>query len=110
MSTIVYMKKNDRLPLLRVALKDSSGSALSLSGASVKFRMRKKGATDLKVDASASVIDAATGIAQYSWAAGDTDTPGKYDYEFVVTIGGLAETTPSQGYGQLIVADVLHGP
>lgn len=95
----IYLKKNDRLPVLRATLLGPTGAAVDLSTASsVRFRMRRRGASVLKVDALATVVDAAAGIVQYQWASGDTDTEGQYDCEFVVTIGGLVETVPSSGY------------
>lgn len=94
----VYMKKGDRLPLLRASLTGADGVALNLTAASVVFRMRPRGGSALKVNSSATVVDAVNGVVQYGWGATDTDTEGLYDGEFVVTVGGLVETVPSSGY------------
>lgn len=101
----IQLKKNDRLPLARAELTDANGAALDLTGATVTFKMRRWGTETLKIaSASATVIDAPGGVVQYSWAAGDTDTPGTYDGEFVVTYGGLPMTVPG-GNTVLVVID-----
>lgn len=95
----VNMKQNDRLPVLQATLNGHDGNPLDLTTASgVVFRMRSRVTGVVKVNAAAAVTDAANGVVQYSWAAGDTDTPGVYDGEFRVTIGGLVETVPSSGF------------
>lgn len=103
----VTMKKGDRLPLLRATLVDSDGAPLPLAGASVLFRMAPVLGGALKVNAAAAIIDAALGIVQYSWGATDTDTEGAFNGEFVVTIGGLAETVPGSGYVLIAIEPAL---
>lgn len=51
------------------------------------------------VDARATITDAATGTVQYVWQSGDTDEPGTYRTEWVVTTNSGAEATfPDDGY------------
>lgn len=105
--TTFTIKQNDRLPKLRATLLDGSGSAIDLTGAGVVFRMRPRAGGALKINASATVVSAAAGIAEYAWAAGDTDTAGLFDAEFVVTLAGLAQTVPASGYVLVLVEPPL---
>lgn len=95
----VTMKKNDRLPALRAELTGADGTALDLTAATVVFRMTPYSGGARKIDdQSATIVDAANGVVSYAWGASDTDTPGLFKGEFVVTIGGLPETVPSSGF------------
>lgn len=58
---------------------DIDGRPLDLTGATVKFNMRYKVSSDLKVDdASANVVDAQEGSVSYDWESTDIDEPGEY--------------------------------
>jgi len=107
------IKRNDTLPYLRRQLTDSDGVAIDLSTyhsglGTVMFNMRRDtaadiGATTPKVHAAASVVDASTGIVEYRWVAGDTDTTtvggALYAGEFEVTFAdGKIETFPGTSY------------
>lgn len=86
------MYVGDRLPKIRRTLQ-LDGAAVDLTGASLRFRMRKDGASANAVDAVATIVTPASGIVEYAWAEGDTSTPGVYTAEWEVTFaGGLAET------------------
>lgn len=89
-------KKGDRAPALTLQALDLAGDPLDLTGAtSPVFLMRLLGASANTVDrATATVVDAATGVVSYSFAAGDVDTPGTYRAEFEVTLSGLPLTIP----------------
>jgi len=51
------------------------------------------------VDAQATITDAANGVVEYAWQSGDTDEPGTYRTEWVVTTSSGAEATfPDDGY------------
>lgn len=90
------IKRNDRRPRYRVNL-TTDGTPADLSAAtSVKFLM-KQGST-LKVSQPATIVDPLTGLVEYAWAAGDTDTPGEYNVEFEVSWGLETQTFPSVGY------------
>lgn len=84
--TTVYMNQNDTGPDLRVVIKGADGVATDLTNASsVVFHMRLVNGTTLKVNASATIETAASGIVRYVWQSGDCDTVGLYDAEFQVT-------------------------
>lgn len=94
-----YIKQNDTSPALGATLKDGDGNAVDLSGATVRFHMRARGATTAKVDAAATVTGASTGEVSYAWIAADTDTAGKFQAEFEVTYADTTvETFPNNGY------------
>lgn len=69
---------------------------LDLTGASVKFQMRKSDDKRFTVNATATVTDAANGRASYSWGPNDLSTPGTYEIQWEVTYpGGRVQTTAS---------------
>lgn len=103
-------KKNDLLPILSVTLQDANG-AVDLSGAtSIKFQMILKanmGGTP-KVDAAAVADpDQVTnkGLITYTWASGDTDTPGTYLGEFEALYGTSPLTFPNDSYYIIAIVD-----
>lgn len=101
-----YIKQNDTVPSLRAALKNGSGDAVDITGATCQFHMRTLGQTTVTVDASAQIIDEETGIVQYNWVADDTDTIGSYQAEFEVTYpDGTIETFPNNGYIRVEITD-----
>ena len=104
MATVFDLKQDDIFPALRARLRDGRGTAIDLSLATVAFRMRATGGA-LKIDdAACDVVDAAGGIVEYQWAAGDTDTPGTYDGEFVISYAGGVQTVPATGYVSIVVS------
>jgi hypothetical protein len=90
------IKRGDRRPRYRVQL-TSDGDPVDLTGVtSVRFIM-KTGST-IKVDEAADIITAASGIVEYAWAAGDTDTSGDYNVEIELDWSGEKQTFPNSGY------------
>lgn len=75
----------DRLPQIAATLQDASGTAVNLTGATVKWRMRLVGEDTYTVDAAAVVDSAAGGTVHYVWAAVDVDTAGHYFGHWFVT-------------------------
>lgn len=89
------IKQNDTSPSLQATLTTAAGTAISLTGASVKFHMKSLDGT-MKVDAAMTVTNANNGVVQYDWQTGDTDTVGSYAVEFEVTYGdNTIETFPN---------------
>lgn len=81
--------KDDRLPSLVGVCVDFEGNIVDLSAAvSVKFQMRLQESETWKVDAAATISDAAGGELTYAWAAVDVDTSGEYLGRFLVTFAG----------------------
>lgn len=95
------IKRNDTLPKIEATLQQNS-IVYDLTGSTVKFIMKKTGAASAKVDAAATVVDAAGGQVEYTWddGVGDTDTEGTYNGEFEVTTGaGEVLTFPNGADG-----------
>ena len=92
MATTFYIKQGDTKPSLSAQLL-SDGSAVDLTGATVKFHM------GTIIDATATIVDAATGNVRYDWVTADTETAGLFRAEFEVTFSdGTVETFPNDGY------------
>ena len=93
-----HIKALDQLPVLSATLENGAGEAVSLAGVQgVRFLMRAmRGATSPKVNGAASVDDAIAGKVHYDWQSSDTDTPGGYRGEWLVTFSdGRSERFPN---------------
>ena len=60
-------------------------SVANLTGATVKFKMKKTDATTLAIDATCTAVTALTGIFKYTVASGAFATIGAYEAELEVT-------------------------
>lgn len=58
---------------------------IDLTGASVRFQMRRPDDDRYTVNAAATVVDAAQGTVSYSWGVRDLSVPGEYDAQWEVT-------------------------
>lgn len=101
------IKRLDLLPLLRVQLMDPSGASADLTGATVVFNMATPDLVPKIARGAVTVIDAATGVVEYAWASGDTDTAALYLAEFEATYSGKALTYPNNGYFRVMVGSDL---
>ena len=102
MSSTFKIKRNDTSPAISQQLLDSDGNAVDITGATIKFLMARRG--PLKVNGTATIVTAATGMVKYQWVAADTDTVGLYQIEWEVTYsGGGVETFPNEGYNYVHV-------
>jgi hypothetical protein len=109
MSSAYFIKRNDTKGTIECNLLDGDSTAVDLTGATVKFLMRREGRSGVKVNSAASVVgDPAAGVVSYQWEAADTDTAGDYEGEFEVTFSdGRVATFPSDGYVPVtVLADV----
>lgn len=101
-----HIKQNDTAPAIAEQLFDGLGVVVNLSGASVKFMMEAPGAGTPKVNAAATITDAALGKVSYTWLAANTDTPGDYLACWQVTFsGGAVETFPNSDWQKVRVKD-----
>ncbi len=76
--------QSDTRPFFAVQILNRvTNAAVDLTGATVTFYWRRKGAASAKVAAGACTLtDATNGKVEYRWAATDLDEPGLYDAEF----------------------------
>jgi len=101
------MKTGDTAPILQATFTDANGSAVSITGATVKLIVANL-AGSVVMNKSMSIFNGAGGIAEYEWQAGDTDTPGTYKVEFEVTYAtGEVESFPNTGYEMLVIKEDL---
>lgn len=101
-----YIKQNDTSPAMLASLQDANSAAIDITGATVRFHMRLIGSTDVKIDASAVILNQLNGQVRYDWDASDTDTFGAYHAEFEVTFSdGSIETFPNDEYIRVEIID-----
>lgn len=104
----VTMKAGDRLPIMTAKLVDENGAAVNLTGATVRFIMRPKFQSSVKINAAATILAALTGDVKYEWAALDTDTPGSYRGEWEVKFSdGRVATFPNGAYTEIEIYQQL---
>lgn len=103
------IKANDRLPSIQASLL-SAGTPVDLTGASsVKFILTSAVGATPKVNATAVIVDAVTGVVRYDWLAIDTAVAGSYLAEWQVTwtTGTKPQTFPTASYHSVdILADL----
>ncbi len=103
-----YWKQNDTAPAIAEQLLDGTGAAVALTGASVKFMAWFPGDAAVKVNAAATITDAANGKVSYTPNSTDTNTIGDLMVEWQVTFaGGAVETFPNSGHQKVRVTDDL---
>jgi len=99
------IKANDRLPSIQATL-----SADLTTATGVNFIMKSAQGNTIKVNAAATVVDAAAGVVRYDWLAVDTATPGSYQAEWQVTWPGpKKQTFPTLTYHTIDVLADLDG-
>jgi hypothetical protein len=59
------------------------------------------------VDAVATVVTATDGKVEYAWAGTDTDTPGTFDADWLVTYGSNPMTVPSDKHVTVLIGPAL---
>ena len=73
---------------------DAPASVTDLTGASVKFQMREAVGKRYRVNAAATITDAANGAVSYSWGPNDLAQDGTFIVQWEVTYpGGRIQTT-----------------
>lgn len=95
MSIDFKIKAGDLEPSLQHTLTDQNGNPKDLTGYTVELKWKRKGDTVEVVKAATIVGDPTLGVVNYAWVAGDTDTVGIYDADWVGTIAGSPGTFPT---------------
>lgn len=99
MATVDFtIKQHDDLPVIAAQLQDADENPVDITGATVRFVMKNKATPteDPKVDAAASITNAAQGLVMYAWDPTDTDEVGTFIAEWEVTfVSGKIETFPN---------------
>jgi hypothetical protein len=99
------VKSYDRLPSIQATLNTDLTTATSVS-----FIMKATQGNTIKVNANATIVNAAGGVVRYDWALGDTDSPGTYNAEWEVHWpGSLTQTFPTASYHTIEVLADLDG-
>jgi hypothetical protein len=81
----IKLVQNDTKPALEFTV-TREGSAVDLTGATVKFYMKNSDTGAVKINGVACVLtDATNGLCRYNWLAADTNTVGNYTGELEVT-------------------------
>lgn len=107
-----YIKQNDTSPAIMRQMRDSTGAAINLTGATAVFNMAStagvlvcnaKAASvfvgTLPAELGGGTVTAADGWLKYAWVAADTATSGVFRAEFQVTYAdGSVETAPNASY------------
>jgi len=109
------LKRNDLQPYLYARAVSATGSAISLVGATIVASMRNTAlpadtATSLKINRQSTGVTttaATTGLFQYNWQSGDTDSIGTFSFEFEITpsAGGKFTLPSKRGSEVYIVID-----
>jgi len=105
-----YLKEGDLWPSLEANLKQANNEPIPLQEADeITFVMTSKNRrVATKVQATASIINHNTGHVKYDWVAGDTDTAGQYQGEFLVMLNGTTPIrVPNNGYFNIIIDNKL---
>ncbi len=91
MADLTVTQGDNKPDVLATITDTETGDALDLTTAtSVFFRMRKENDRLWKVNAMATITDAANGRVRYSWGSNDLADPGEYEAYFHVV---YADTT-----------------
>jgi hypothetical protein len=98
MSELFNIKRNDTGPSIAGILERPSGTAVNISGATVRFKMRDASKASV-VNAVATVFDGSAGSVRYDWDAADTEDAGLFEAEWEVTYSdSTIETFPNDGF------------
>ncbi len=102
MTLVVNIKQGDLFPDIETVVRDENGAVVDLTGATVKFYMRRsREPASVKINnADGVLVDGPGGRIKYPPTGSDTDTPATYEAEFRVFPTGGADPfrVPTTGY------------
>jgi len=95
----MQLKVGDLAPKLQFDLN------ANLTGATAVAKIRRAHQSTV-LTKTLTVTDAPNGICEYQWVAGDTDTPGTYYIEVLVTFSGaIPERFPQRFNRELLIKE-----
>lgn len=97
-----YITQGDLLPPFEGQLVDENGP-VNLSGRTAKLIMSKDSVT--KVDGDCDILSQSQGRVSYTWAEGDTDTPGTFIAVVEVTDSSSPFSFPSYRHLQIHIQE-----
>ena len=104
MSTFT-IKRGDTSPAIESVLRNSTGTPVDLTDASVRLVMETRLGESL-IDEPASNQDPTEGVVVYEWRPGDTAYPGRHRAEWRVTFDdGTVETFPNSEFLYIFIQD-----
>jgi hypothetical protein len=103
----LYLKRGDRYPPLKQALRYDDDTSIDLSGTTVRFILRRVGATAV-LGGAAIVTDAPNGVVRYNWQVNDTALAGNYIAEWEIAYpDGKLLTVPNRKKITVLISDDL---
>jgi hypothetical protein len=94
----MFLKQGDLAPPLRI---DTNAD---VTGATSKLAFLRRVHQNTIMQKTLTAVDEPNGILEYQWVAGDTDVPGTYEVEAVVTFaGGAVQTFPQRNHLEVII-------
>jgi hypothetical protein len=91
--------QGDTAPDITASIHDEDNPSLlsNLTGATVRFQMRREDDKRYQVNAVATVMNGPGGIVSYSWGPNDLSVPGTFFVQWEVTYpGGRVQTTAQE--------------
>lgn len=90
MSDKIKLVQGDTRPYIRITLKDADGTAINVSGSTVRFKFRQSGTSGTLFTVVCSQINGGTdGVIVFNFPVGGLDVePGAYEGEIEVDYGG----------------------
>jgi hypothetical protein len=95
--SLVFVQGDTAPAITATITHDSDGSPVNLSGATVRFQMRKADDRRYTVNTIATLVDAPNGQVSHSWGANDLVVPGTYLVQWEVTYPDTKVQTTSTG-------------
>lgn len=98
--------QGDTLPYYPIEVRDKDGAANLSDVRQVWFSMKNLATSIVQVSAPARITDVEHGLAEYRWAAGDTDVVGEYAATFrFITESNQSYSLPRNTIAKVVIED-----